>query len=74
MSRYNYNCTNIPEPSLEEPSSYGDNQATREILGYCRDCGEPIYDGDPHYKLDDFEDNIFDLMFCNSCVNNSRRY
>lgn len=58
----------IPEPNLEPPED------TREIIGQCRCCGEPIREGDSYYELDDYEGGEMSLLFCESCVDSSRRY
>ena len=58
----------IPEPNLEPPED------TREIIGYCRCCSEPIREGDTFYELDDYVGGETNLVFCESCVDSSRRY
>ena len=44
-------CPDAPEPP---------------IYDYCESCGEPIYDGDEYYDIDDHK-------FCEACVRGGYR-
>lgn len=44
-------CPNSPEPP---------------IFAHCSFCGEPIYDGDDYYEIDDYK-------YCEACIHDSRK-
>lgn len=56
---FNNQINPIPEPPLDPPEA--------KVVFYCDDCDREICEGDAYYR-------IMDFVFCESCVENARRY